>query len=90
MMCFFRIFFLGILSWLFYHLRMGRKKEKAIKVLKVSDQELAQIKKNVESNELGEREKKIVISTLETHYYLVALYQCQEIKCSEVGENVWV
>ena len=85
MMCFFRIFFLGILSWLFYHLRMGRKKEKAPKVLKVSDQELAQIKKNVESSELGEREKKIIISTLETYYYLVALYQAKKLSVQKLA-----
>ena len=84
-MWFFSIFFLGLLSWVFYHLRMGRKKEKTPVILKVSDQELTQIKKNVESNELGEREKKIVISILETYYYLVALYRAKKLSIQKLA-----
>ena len=85
MIWFFRIFFLGLLNWLFYHLRMGKKKEKAPEVLQVSDQELVQIKKNVESSDLGEREKKVVISILETYYYLVALYRAKRLSVQKLA-----
>ena len=68
-----------------YHFEMNRKNKKKPEVLQVSDQELAQIKKNLESNNLGERERKILLSLLETYYYLVALYRVKKLSVQKLA-----
>ena len=63
---------------------MGRRKDKTPEVINVSDKELEQIKKNLASNNLGEREKKIVLSLLETYYYLAALYHAKKLSVQKL------
>ena len=62
---------------------MGKNKKPTI--IKVSDEELEQLKKNLANNNLGDREKKIILSLMETYYYLVALYRAKKLSLNKIA-----
>ena len=79
-----KIFFMGLLKLIFYSLGMGRRKYKRPEVIDVSDEEFEQIKKNLKNSNLGDKEKKILLSLMETYYYLVALYRAKRLSVQKL------
>ena len=59
-----------------------RKKEPV--VISVNEKEFEQLKKDLENNTLGEKEKKIMLAILETHHWLSQLYRAKRLSLERV------
>ena len=59
-------------------------KAKKPDVIKVSDEELGQLLESIKSSNLSEPNKKIVITVLETYYWLSKLYQQKKLTLKRI------
>lgn len=62
----------------------GMKKDKDPTVIKVSDEELNDLKKNLESNNLNESQKKIILAVLEAYYWLAKMYEAKKLSLKKL------
>ena len=64
---------------------MSITKEKPPKVISVTDQEFEQLKNKIENSNLGEREKKIMLTVLEGYYWLSSLYHTKRLSMKRIA-----
>ena len=60
------------------------KREKPIKVIKVSDEELKTIKEELLKTRLSDSHKKIIIAILDAYYWLASLYQAKKLSMNKI------